>query len=100
MKDSRQLQDKIERLVNLLFTRTTQQAFWFWLVGLGIVVPAITYISAMLIGLLLIFVLDQLGISSPSHQRPIALGIGAVCAAVSLFGYYRLWLLYRQKKRE
>ena len=98
MKDSRQLQNRIERLVILLFTGTTQQALWFWLVGLGIVVPSITYISAMLIGLLLIFVLNQIGISSPSHEKPIALGIGAVCAAVSLFGYYRLWLFYRQKK--
>jgi hypothetical protein len=76
----------------------THQAFWFWLVGLGIVVPSITYISAMLIGLLLVSFLDQIGISSSSHQKAIALGIGAICAAVSLFGYYRLWLLYRQKK--
>jgi hypothetical protein len=98
MKDSRQLQNRIERLVILLFTGTTQQAFWFWLVGLGFVIPTITYIAATLIGFCIIVVMDLIGISSTSHEKQIALGIGAICAAVSVFGYYKLWLSYRHKK--
>lgn len=98
ISDAQEVQDKIERLVTLLFTGRRQQAFWFWFLGLGIVIPTLTYISATLIGLLLVLVLDRIGISSVGYIKPMALGLNVVCGAISLFGYYRLWIIYREKK--
>ena len=98
MNDSQEVHDKVERFVSLLFTGKRQQAFWFWFVGLGIIIPTITYISATLIGFLLVFVLDLIGISSVEHIKPMALGTNGVCGALTLFGYYRLWIIYREKK--
>jgi len=95
---SHEAQKKVERVSSRLFSGRRQQAFWFWLVGLGIIIPTITYISAMLIGLFLVVVLDLIGISSVVYEKPMVLGINGICAAISLFGYYRLWVLYRQKK--
>jgi hypothetical protein len=98
MNDSQEVQEKGERFISLLFTGRRQQAFWFWFVGLGIVIPTITYISATFIGLLLVGVLDLTGISSVGYTKLMALGLNGVCVASSLFGYYKLWIIYRQKK--
>jgi polyferredoxin len=98
MAAAQELQDKVERFVSLFFTGGRQQAFWFWFLGLGILIPTLTYISATLIGLLLVLVLDLIGISSAGYIKPMALGLSVVCGAISLFGYYRLWIIYREKK--
>ena len=98
MSDVQEVQDEIERLGTLLFTGRRQQVFWFWFLGLGIVIPALTYISATLISLLLVLVFDLIGSSSAGYIKPITLGLNLVCGAISLFGYYRLWIIYRGKK--
>ena len=98
MNDSQEVQDKVEKFVSLLLTGKRQRAFWFWFVGLGIIIPTITYISATLIGFLLVLVLDLIGISSVEYIKPMSLGLNGVCGAVSLFGYYRLRIIYREKK--
>ena len=98
MTEDQVAQDKVERLVSLLFTGRRQQSFWFWLVGLGILIPTITYISSILIGFILVHILDLIGISSVVYIRPVAIGLNVVCGAVSLYGYYRLWIIYREKK--
>jgi hypothetical protein len=98
MNDSQKVQEKGEGFISLLLTGRRRQAFWFWFVGFGIVIPTITYICATLIGLLLVVVLDLTGISSVGYTKPMGLGLNGVCAAISLFGYYRLWIIYRQKK--
>jgi hypothetical protein len=51
--DSQAVEEKIERMVVLFFTERKQQAFWFWGVGFGIVIPVLTYVSSSLIGLLI-----------------------------------------------
>jgi hypothetical protein len=81
-----------------LFTGKRQQAFWFWFVGLGIIIPTVTYISATLLAFLLGLVLNQIGILSELYVKPMISAILVVCAAFSLFGYYRLWIMYKQKK--
>lgn len=48
MGDTQELQDKIERLATLSFTGMRQQALWFWFLGLGIVIPILTYIPPLL----------------------------------------------------
>ena len=98
MNDCQEMQDKVERFVNLLFAGKRQRTFWFWFVGLGIIIPTTTYISATLIGFLLVLVLDLIGISSVGYIKPMALGLNGTCGAISLFGYYRLWIIYREKK--
>jgi hypothetical protein len=97
-KDSKEVNETAEKVGNFFFTGKRQEAFWFWLVGLGIVIPAVTYGSTMLIDFLLALVLGLIGISSGTYSKPIALGIDAGCAAVSLYGYYRLWVLYSGKR--
>ncbi len=88
----------IEKAPRLLFTGRRQEAFCFWFIGLGIVIPTVTYISSTLVAFLLIVAFDQIGIFAGGNLKPLGLTINGVCAGVSLFGYYRLWVLYRQKK--
>jgi hypothetical protein len=89
--------EKAEKGGKCIFFGERQEAFYFWLVGLGIVIPTITYGSAILINFLLATFFCLIGISV-AYYEPIALGIYAGCAAVSLFGYYKLWVLYKGKR--
>jgi len=81
-----------------MFTGRRQEAFCFWLIGLGIVIPTVTYISGTLVAFLLVLAFDHIGVSSDAYLKPMVLTVNGLCAAVSLFGYYRLWVSYRQKK--
>jgi hypothetical protein len=97
-KNPQAVSEKAEKFGNFLLTGKRQEAFWFWLIGLGIVIPTITYGSALLIGFLFAVSLDLIEISSAAYVKPITLGIDVGCAAISVFGYYRLWVFYRRKR--
>jgi len=88
----------MEKAPPLLFTERRQEVFCFWLIGLGIVIPTVTYISGTLAAFLLVLVFGQIGIFSGANFKSLGLTVSGVCAAVSLYGYYRLWVSYRQKK--
>lgn len=94
MNDIRGPEEKLERITEFFFTGKKQQTFWFWAVGIGIVIPVLTLAGSFLVALLVSVVLGLLGLSSERHSDTITFLIVAICGLASLVGYYKLWVVY------
>lgn len=99
MKDYEAPEENSDRIVDFFFTGRKQQVFWFWFVGICMVIPVLTFISSTLVSLLAGLVFALLGVST-DFSKPTALVIIALCVTLCSIGYYKLWEQFREKRNK